>query len=239
MSIASQARPPARNRILAALPPEDYERLAPHLEPVALPFNQTIYRPHEPITHVYFPEDAMISIVATTAQGESVEVGVVGREGMTGSSALIGADSSTPNESMVQLANGGLRMRSEVVREEFRRGGALQDLLLRFMQAYTTQVGRSAACNRLHSVEERLARWLLMTHDRAASDELALTQDFLAMMLGCRRAGVTAAAITLQGDGMIRYGRGHITILDRAKLEDFTCECYGIVRAEYDRLLKD
>ena len=139
---------------------------------------------------------------------------------------------------MVQLADGGLRLRSEVAREEFKRGGAFQDMLLRFMQAHSIQIGWSAACNRLHSVEERLARWLLMTRDRAVSDELPMTQEFLGMMLGCRRAGVTAAAIVLQGDGMISYQRGYITILDRTKLEDFTCECYGVVKAEYDRLLK-
>lgn len=203
-----------------------------------MPFGQNIYKPHEPVRHVYFPHNAMISIVANTAEGESVEVGVIGREGMAGVPALIGADGISPHESMVQLADSGMRMRAEVAREEFKRGGAFQDLLLRFMQAKNVQIARSAACNRLHTVEERLARWLLMTHDRAASDELPLTQEFIAMMLGCRRAGITSAAITLQGDGLISYQRGHITILDRAGLEDFTCECYSIVKAEYDRLLK-
>ncbi|MGA9997707.1 MAG: Crp/Fnr family transcriptional regulator [Pyrinomonadaceae bacterium] len=238
MSVNQEARPPTANWILSALPPEDYERLAPHLEPVNLTLNQTIYPPHTPVTHVYFPENAMISVVANSTDGASVEVGVIGREGMSGVAALLGVDGTTPTESMVQIADGALRMSAEVMRAEFNRSGAFQDRVLRYMQAYTIQTGQSAACNRIHTVEERLARWLLMTHDRAASDKLALTQEFIAMMLGCRRAGVTSAAITLQGDGFIRYSRGHITLLDRAGLEEFSCECYQIVKTESDRLLK-
>ena len=180
----------------------------------------------------------MISVVANSTDGARVEVGVIGREGMAGVSALLGVDGTTPTESMVQIADGAMRMPAEVMRAEFRRGGAFQDRLLRYMQADTIQVRQLAACNRLHTVEERLARWLLMTHDRAASDELALTQEFLAMMLGVRRAGVGTAAIVLQADGFIRYSRGHITILDRRGLEEFSCECYRIVKAECDRLLK-
>ncbi len=238
MSTTTEQNQSAANWILTALPPDDYERLAHHLEPVKLPFARTIYAPNEVIKHVYFPTTAMVSVVANTQDGLSVEIGVVGREGMTGTSSLIGDEGTSPTESMAQLGGDGLRMPAEVAREEFTRGGAFQNLLLRYMQALSVQVGRSAACNRLHTVEERLARWLLMTHDRATSDVLALTQEFIAMMLGCRRAGVTSAAITLQGDGLIRYARGNITILDREGLENFTCECYGVVRAEYDRLLK-
>jgi CRP-like cAMP-binding protein len=231
------ARPPTANRILAALPDEEYARLDPHLMPVALSLRQNIYKPHEPITHIYFPENSMISIVANLLGGESVEVGVVGREGLAGIPALFGVD-STPNESMVQIANGAFKMRARVAREEFKRGGMFQELVLRYVQVHTIQISQSVACNRMHSVVERLARWLLLTHDRAASNELALTQEFLAMMLGCRRAGVTDAAINLQADGYINYRRGHITILDRLGLEEASCECYAVVKAEYERVLK-
>jgi CRP-like cAMP-binding protein len=237
MSTNQAARPPTANRILAALPDEEYARLDPHLMPVTLALRQTIYKPLEPIAHIYFPENAMISIVANTSEEASVEVGVVGREGLTGIPALLGVD-ATPNESMVQIADGALKMRAEVAREEFKRGGAFQGLVLRYIQANTVQISQSVACNRLHSVVERLARWLLMTHDRAASGELALTQEFLSMMLGVRRAGVTEAAINLQADGYISYRRGHITINDRAGLEEASCECYRIVKAEYERILK-
>jgi CRP-like cAMP-binding protein len=237
MSTNQAARPPTANRILAALPDEEYARLDPHLMPVNLSLRQIIYKPLEPIKHIYFPENAMISIVTTSSEGVSVEVGVVGREGVTGIPALLGVD-ATPNESMVQIADGALKMRAEVAREEFKRGGVFQDLILRYIQANTIQIGQSVACNRLHSIDERLARWLLMTHDRAASDELMLTQEFLSMMLGVRRAGVTDAAITLQADGYINYKRGHITILDRAGLEEASCECYSVVKAEHDRILK-
>jgi CRP-like cAMP-binding protein len=173
----------------------------------------------------------MISVVSNLAQGQSVEIGVVGREGMSGIEVLMGVD-SIPNESMVQLADGALRMTTAVIRAEFKRGGALQDLLMRYTHTLLTQVSQSAVCNRLHSVVERLARWLLMCQDRAESDDLPLTQEFIAMMLGTRRSGVTEAAIALQGEGYIRYSRGHITILDRPGLEEFTCECYAVIKAE-------
>ena len=223
------------NQILNALPRDEHERLLPFLESVKLTHGQIISRPHEPITHVYFPNHAMISVVSNLAQGQSVEIGVVGREGMSGIDVLMGVD-STPNESMVQLPDGALRMQTAVIREEFKRGGALQDLLMRYTRTLLIQVSQSAVCNRLHSVVERLSRWLLMSQDRAESDDLPLTQEFIAMMLGTRRSGVTEAAIALQGDGYIRYWRGHITILDRPGLEDFTCECYAIIKAEFDML---
>ena len=237
MSTNQAARPPTANRILGALPDEEYARLDPHLMPVTLGLRQIINKPHEPITHVYFPENAMISLVANTSDGASVEVGVVGREGVAGVPALLGVD-ATPNESMVQIADGALKMRAEVARAEFKRGGVFQDLVLRYVQANTVQISQTALCNRVHSVEERLARWLLMTRDRAASDELMMTQEFLSMMLGCRRSGVTDAAITLQADGYINYRRGHITITDGPGLEGASCECYAVVTAEYARVLK-
>lgn len=237
MSTNQAARPPITNWILAALPDEVYARLDPHLMPVNLSLRQSIYKPYEPITHIYFPESAMISIVAISTEGVSVEVGVVGREGVTAIPALLGVD-ATPNESMAQIAGDALKICSTVAREEFRRGEVFQDLILRYVQANTIQISQSALCNRLHSIVERLARWLLVTHDRAGTDELALTQEFLAMMLGVRRAGVTEAAINLQADGFINYKRGHITILDRPGLEESACECYRVVEAEYQRLLK-
>lgn len=236
MSTEEPVRRQYANRILAALPDEEIERLEPHLTRVSLTLRQVLYKPHGPIAYVYFPENAMVSLVATTAEGGSVEVGVVGREGLTGIPALLGVD-ATPNESMVQIPNGGYRMRADLARIEFKRGARFQDLVLRYIHANTIQVSQTAACNRLHSIEERLSRWLLMTRDRADSDDLTLTQEFLAMMLGCRRAGVTDAAITLQADGYISYTRGHIVILDRQGLEDAACECYRIVKAACDRVL--
>ncbi len=224
------------NHILAALPAEEYERLAPHLEPFEMKRGLTIYHSHGAIPYLYFPTNSMISVVAVLSDGSMVEAGVVGREGVGGVPALLGAD-STPHESMVQLPGDGVRIKTKILREEFKRGGALHDSVLRYTNALLAQVGQTAACNRLHTIEERLARWLLMTHDRAAGDELPLTQEFLAMMLGTRRAGVTGAAIALQGENLIRYHRGNITILDRAGLEDFSCECYSLVKPEFDRIM--
>lgn len=233
--MSTEPRPSIKNRILGRLPEEEYLRLAPHLEAVQLTLGRTIHPANEPISHIYFPENSMISLVSNMANGSTVEVGVVGREGAAGIHALMGAESSQ-NESMVQIADGAVRIKTEVLRAEFKRGGGLQDLLLRYMHALLIQVSQTAACNRLHSVEERLSRWLLMCHDRAPSDNLPLTHEFLAMMLGTRRAGVTGAALSLQAEGFVNYRRGNVTILDRAGLENFTCECYQIVKAEFDSL---
>ncbi len=232
---ASSPRLSIKNRILSRLTDEEYLRLAPHLESVELTHNQTIYRANEPISHLYFPEHAMISIVSNMEDGSTVEIGVVGREGMAGIHVLLGVE-TTQNESMVQMPNGGIRIKTEVLLAEFKRGGALQASVLRYMHALIVQISQTAVCNRLHSVEERLARWLLMCRDRAEFNELPLTHEFLAMMLGTRRAGVTGAALSLQAEGFIRYSRGNIVILDRAGLENFACECYGITKAEFDRL---
>ena len=228
-------RPQNENHILSALPPEDYERLAAHLEPVKLPHGQILYESGGSMEYAYFPINMMISLLSQMSDGGSVEVGLVGFEGMLGIPLLLGVDKS-PHQAMAQIPDGALRVKAEVVRREFKRGGALGDLLLRFTEAMILQISQVAACNRVHTVEERLARWLLMTRDRTASDELELTQEFLAMMLGCRRAGVTTAAITLQGAGVIRYSRGHITILDKPGLEALACECYSVVKAEFDRI---
>ena len=237
MPTSTKSRPAIENRLLAALPPTAYQRLLPHLEPVTLELKKVLYREGGTIRHVYFPSGAMISLVSVMSSGRSVEIGVVGREGMASTVPFMGGGTS-PYEAMVQISNGALRMKASTLKEEFHRGGPLQDLLLRYAQAFSIQVSQTAACNRLHSMEERLARWLLMTHDRARLDQLELTQEFLSMMLGVERSGVTLAAITLQDAGLIQYSRGKITILDRKGLERAACECYGRVKKFFDQLLK-
>ena len=231
-----ESRPPNENHILSRLPREDHERLRPHLEPVELRHGQILHEAGEIMEYVYFPRNAMVSLISHTAGGESVEVGVVGFEGMAGVSAVLGVDRS-PHEAMVQIPDGGMRMPMRVLREEFKRAGALHDLLLRYTQGLLVQTSQIAACNRLHSVAERLARWLLMSYDRCVCEELPFTHEFLALMLGVRRAGVTEAAIILQTEGYINYRRGHIKIIDREGLEDFSCDCYEIVKTEFDLLI--
>ena len=230
-----QTRHKTKNQILNALPDEDYQRLHNHLEPVELKLGQVLYRPEETITDVYFLNNAMSSVIATTPDGQSAEVGVVGREGIVGIDVLMQVDSS-PNEQIIQLPGGALRIRTEIIREEFKRGSAFQDLSLRYIHALLSQISQTALCNRLHSVEQRLSRWLLMCHDRATGDELTLTQEFLAIMLGVNRPTVTTSALILQGGRLIKYSRGKITVLDREGLEDFTCDCYKVVKPEYDHL---
>jgi len=226
-----------KNYILNALPEEDFNRLLSDLTPVNLPHGQILYRPDEPIEYVYFPNNSMVSVVAMTADGQCVESGVIGREGMAGINVLMGVD-SMPNENIIVLADGALRMSTAAIRREFKRGGALQDLLLRFMHALMIQIGQTTLCNRLHSTDVRLSRWLLLCHDRSETNELKLTQEFLSIMLGSQRASVTMSAIALQSAGFIKYSRGNITITDREGLEDFTCACYQSVKQEYDRFQK-
>ncbi|MBA4121511.1 MAG: Crp/Fnr family transcriptional regulator [Acidobacteria bacterium] len=234
---STQSRLSTKNYILNALPEEDFNRLLPDLTPVKLPHGQILYRPDEPIEYVYFPNNSVISVVAITADGQSVESGVIGREGMAGVNVLMGVD-SMPNENIIQLADGALRMSTAAVRREFKRGGALHDLLLRFMHALMIQIGQTTLCNRLHSTDQRLSRWLLICHDRSETDEMKLTQEFLAIMLGADRARVTMSAIALQSTGYIKYSRGNIVVTDREGLEDFTCACYQSVKQEYDRFQK-
>jgi CRP-like cAMP-binding protein len=229
------SRHKTNNQILNALPDEDYQRLHKHLEFVELTLGQVIYNPDEPIRYVYFPNDSMNSVIATTPDGQCSEVGVIGREGMVGVDVLMGVD-STSNQNIIQLSDGALRIKTETIREEFKRGGAFHDLSLRYMHALMMQISQTALCNRLHSIEQRLARWLLMCHDRARGDELTLTQEFLSIMLGVNRPTVTTSALVLQGGGFIKYSRGKITVLDREGIEDFACDCYGVVKPEYDRL---
>jgi CRP-like cAMP-binding protein len=177
----------------------------------------------------------MVSVIATTSDGQCAEVGVIGREGIVGVDVLLGVD-STSNESTIQLSDGALRIKTEAVRKEFNKGGAFQKLSLLYIHALMMQISQTALCNRLHTIEQRLARWLLMCHDRSAADELTLTQEFLSIMLGVNRPTVTTSALVLQGGGFIKYTRGKITVLDREGLEDFACDCYDVVRPEYDRL---
>jgi CRP-like cAMP-binding protein len=219
-----------------ALPPEEYERLSAYLEPVALPLGEVLYRPEEPITHVYFPSRGTVSVICVLEDGKMVEAGMVGNEGMFGVSVFLGSVSS-PLEASVQLPGDGLRMRSDVLRKEFRKGGHLQELLLRYTQAFIIQIAQTTACNRAHSIGGRMARWLLMCSDRAGSSKLELTHEFIAIMLGTRRAGISEAAAKLQDDGVIRYRRGHVNILDRRMLEAASCECYLVVKKEFNRLL--
>lgn len=224
------------NKILNALSSSEYERLSVDLEPVNLSVGEVLCHPEQPITHVYFPNCGTVSLVSTFEDGGSVEVGMVGNEGMFGVCVFLGSISS-PLEAVVQMPGDGLRMRAGVLKREFQKGGQLQDLLLRYTQAFITQIAQTAACNRAHPTEGRLTRWLLMCQDRSHSDELRLTQEFIADMLGTRRAGITEAAGQLQARGLIRYKRGHITILDRAGMEAASCECYPTVKKEFARLI--
>ncbi len=237
LSPSAHMRLLTKNYILDALPDEDFNRLMPDLMPVKLPQGQFLYRPDEAIEYVYFLDNSMVSVVAITAEGQSVESGVIGCEGMAGINVLLGVD-AMPNQNIIALSGGALRMSTHAVRREFKRGGALQDLLLRFIHALMIQIGQTTLCNRLHTNEERLSRWLLMCRDRAASDDLKLTQEFLAIMLGANRSRVTMSAVALQNAGYIKYSRGLITVLDRQGLEDITCQCYQSIKQEYDRFQK-
>lgn len=235
MSLDQNARPPTENRILNALTGEEYGRLAPHLEFIQTNHGQILYQTAQTIDYVYFPDKTMISLVSQMSDGGSVEVGVVGFEGVVGLPFLLGVEES-PHETMVQVHDGVARMPAHLLWEEFRRGGVLQEVLLRYTQSLLQLTAQVAACNRAHSLEERLARWLLMCHDRCLCEDMPLTHELLATMLGVRRAGVTTAAIALQAEGLIHYARGHIQILNRHGLEDYACECYAMIKAEFDRV---
>ena len=232
----SEASPKAVNRLLAALPDAEYQRLIPHLERVPLSLKQVLYDVGEPIEYVYFPGRAIVSSLSTMEDGSMVEVGLVGNDGVVGIPAALG-DNIATTTATVQIPGSGMRMKASVLKSEFQRGGLLQSLLLRYMQAQHAFVSQNAACNRLHHLEGRLARWLLLVYDRVGSNELPLTHEFMAQMLGVRRAGVTEAANALQQAGLIRYTRGKVTILDRQELEATSCECYEIIKGEYARLL--
>jgi len=225
------------NKLLAALPADEYGRLLSIMEEVKLHVGDVIARPDEPIEYVYFPHHSVLSLLAIMEDGSEVEVGVVGNEGMFGLPIVLGADSA-PFQTIVQIPDGATRIRADLFREQLDPDGQLYKSLLRYMQAFFIQTAQIAACHRLHKLDERLARWLLMCHDRSKSDDLALTHELLAVMLGVRRAGVSEAASKLQTEGFINYSRGHIRIIDRQGLEAFSCECYGVVKREFNRLLR-
>jgi len=236
MALLDQPAPAPRNRLLTALPPEDLARLRPRLEPVELPLRHTLHAPDEPIGAVHFPETGWVSMLATLDDGDAAEVGVVGREGMVGLPLLFGTDRA-PVEAMCQAGGTALRLGAGAFRNALERGPALRALLLRYAMAFNTQVAQTAACNGRHPVEQRLARWMLMAHDRSEGDEFPMTHEFLSLMLGVRRAGVTVAAGALQKAGLIRYGNGRMAIADRPGLEAAACDCHGTVRREFERLL--
>lgn len=224
------------NQLLAALPDAEYQRLAPYLEKVSLYRGKILYEPYEVIKYVYFPNRAMISLVSIMEDGATTEIGLIGNEGMVGISVILGGEFS-PTQAIVQIEDGAMKLSSEILKREFQRGETLQKLLLLYTQALFTQVSQSAACNRQHIIEKRLARWILSVQDCVLSDELPLTQEFIAQMLGTRRSGVTVAANTLQQAGMIRYNRGRIKVVNQALLESTACECYRLVQNEFIRLL--
>jgi CRP-like cAMP-binding protein len=234
---------PNQNHLLAALPAEILERISPHLELISMPLGEVLCESGGQLQHVYFPTTAIVSLHYVMENGASTEIAGVGNEGVLGISLFMGGN-TTPSRATVQTAGYGYRLKGRLLMEEFnraggRRTGALQNLLLRYTQALITQMSQTAVCNRHHSVEQQLCRWLLLTLDRLPSNELTMTQELIAGMLGVRREGITEAAGHLQQAGFIRYRRGHITVLDRSGLESRVCECYTVVKNEYDRLLCD
>ncbi|HEX8176457.1 MAG TPA: Crp/Fnr family transcriptional regulator [Pyrinomonadaceae bacterium] len=224
------------NRLLAALPPEEYERLRHHMEPISLSLGEVVNESGEKMNYVYFPVDSIISLLYTMLNGATAEMGLVGREGVVGIALFMGGG-TMPNRAVVQSAGTLIRIKAKALQNEFRRGGTFQLLLLKYTQALMTQIAQTAVCNRLHPVEQRLCRWLLMTQDRAQSNTLQMTHEFISNMLGIQREAVSLAARRLQGKGVISYVRGRIKILDRAQLENDSCECYRVVKDEQERLL--
>ena len=227
---------PKQNHILAALPAQDYARLLPELEPVAMPLGWVVYESGGHMGYVYFPATSIVSLLYVSENGASAEIAITGNEGLVGISVFMGGE-STPSRAVVQSAGAGYRVSASILKREFALGGALQHLALRYTQALLTQMAQTAVCNRHHSVDQQLCRWLLLSMDRLPGNELKMTQELIANMLGVRREGVTVAAGALQTAGLIHYSRGHIIILDRAGIEQRVCECYAVVRKECDRLL--
>lgn len=229
---------PSQNRLLANLPLAELGRWLPRLEWVDMPLGQVLYESGRTLSHVYFPISAIVSLLYVMENGASAEIAVVGNEGLVGISLFMGGD-STPSRAVVQSAGAGYRLKAALMKDEFDRAGPVMHLLLRYTQALITQMAQTAVCNRHHSLDQQLCRWLLLSLDRLQGNELVMTQELIANMLGVRREGVTEAALKLQADGLIRYARGRISVLDRTELEGRTCECYAVVKREYDRLLPD
>jgi CRP-like cAMP-binding protein len=227
----------SQNRILAALPDSARQRLAEHLEPISLSAGEVIYEAHQQLSHIYFPTSAVVSLLYTMENGSSSQIGVVGNDGAVGVAVFMGGETS-PSQAVVQCAGEAWRLAMLPFRSEFATVGDLHRLLLLYTQALVTQMSQTAVCNRLHSVEQQLCRWLLLSHDRIPGDDLAVTQETIANALGVRRAGVSVAAHALQDLGIIRYRRGRMSILDRSGLEDRVCECYRVVKTECDRLFE-
>ena len=222
--------------MLASLPDSVWKHWLPQLEAVQMPLGEVLYESGVTLSHVYFPTTAIVSLLYVMEDGASAEIAVVGNEGIVGISLFMGGG-STPSRAVVQSAGLGLRLKARVLKDEFNRAGPVLHLLLRYTQALITQMAQTAVCNRHHSLDQQLCRWLLLSLDRLQGDELVMTQELIANMLGVRREGVTESALKLQTAGLIRYARGHITVVDRAGLELRTCECYAVVKKEYDRLL--
>ena len=229
---------PNQNHLIAALPAAEFERLAPHLELVPMLLGETLYEPGGQLQHVYFPTSAIVSLLYVMESGLSAEIAGVGNEGMLGIALFMGGE-TTPSAAVVQTAGHGYQLQGRLLKEEFNRAGLLQRLLLRYTQALLTQMSQTAACNRHHSIEQQLCRWLLLTLDRLPSNELIMTQEMVASALGVRRKGITEAAGNLQRAGIILYRRGHIAVLQRSGLEARACECYAVVKKELGRLLSD
>ena len=229
---------PRQNHLLAALPADEYARLSPHLELVPMPLGDVLYESGVQMRHVFFPTTSIVSLLYVMEDGASAEIAVVGNEGIVGVSLFMGGE-TTPSRAVVQSAGYAYQMKGQLLKDEFRRAGLMQNLLLRYTQALLTQMAQTAVCNRHHSLDQQLCRWLLLSLDRLPSSELVMTQDLIANMLGVRREGVTEAAGNVQKAGLIAYRRGRITVLDRAGLEARACECYAVVKKEFERLLPE
>ena len=232
----NKSHTPLQNKLLAVLPAGEFERLQPHLKLVTLPLGEALYESGTQLKHVYFPTTSIVSLLYVMADGSSAEIAVVGNEGLIGVSLFMGGE-TTPSRAVVQSAGHAYQLPGKILKEEFTRAAAMQHLLLRYTQSLLTQMAQTAVCNRHHSLDQQLCRWLLLSLDRLTSNELIMTQELIANMLGVRREGVTEAAGKLQDAGVIEYSRDHITVIDRPALEARTCECYAVVKAESDRLL--